>query len=73
MWLSTEFEALQKLFDTKFDSNLEDVLLDDEISAIKSGGMAFENLRNRIIVPMHNKKVYFFIMSAYHALNRLKQ
>ena len=64
MWISAEFEALQKLFDTKFDSNLEDVLLDDEISAIKSGGTAFENLRNRIIVPIHNKKVYSFIKSA---------
>ena len=59
MWLSTEFEALQKLFDTKFDSKLEDVLLEDEIAAIKSGGLTFDNLRNRIIVPLHNKKVIF--------------
>ena len=31
MWELTELEALQKLFDTKFDSNLEDLLTEDEL------------------------------------------
>ena len=58
MWHESEFSALQKLVDSKFDSNLEDVLLDDEIDAIKSHGkMAWENLRNRIIVPSHKHEV----------------
>ena len=57
MWNIAELEALQKLYDTKFDSNLEDVLFEEEIAAIKSNGTAFENLGNRILVPIHNKKV----------------
>ena len=57
MWYASELEALQKLYDTKFDSNLEDVLFDEEIAAIKRNGTAFVNLGNRILVPIHNKKV----------------
>ena len=57
MWHSTELEALLKLFDTKFDSNLEDVLYEDEIYSIKSNGTAWYNLNNRLIVPKHNKSV----------------
>ena len=49
----TEIEALQKLFDTTFDSNLEDVLNEDELEAIRRNGATFDNLRNRIIVPIH--------------------
>ena len=41
MWYSTELEALSKLFDTKFDSNLEDVLYENEIYSIKSNGTAW--------------------------------
>ena len=59
MWHESEFDALQKLFDNKFDSNLEDVLFDDEIDAIKRNGrIAWENIKNRVIVPPHNRKVY---------------
>ena len=57
MWYSTELEALSKMFDTKFDSNLEDVLYEDEIYSIKSNGTAWYNLKNRLIVPKHNKSV----------------
>ena len=57
MWDVAELEALQKLYDTKFDSNLEDVLFKEEITAIQSNGTAFENLGNRILVPIHTKKV----------------
>ena len=64
MWHKSEFAALQKLFDHKFDSNLEDVLLDDEINAIKRNGKtAWENIRNRIIVPPHKHKVMLLIIS----------
>ena len=58
MWYKSELDALQKLFDSKFDSNLEDVLLDDEIDAIKKNGtIAWENLKNQIIVPPHHHEV----------------
>ena len=61
MWHESEFTALQKLFDTKFDSNLEDILDDTEIDAIRNGGStALNNLENRIIVPIHTKKVALF-------------
>ena len=59
MWHESEFDALQKLFDNKFDSNLEDVLFDDEIDAIKRNGrIAWKNIKNRVIVPPHNRQVY---------------
>ena len=35
MWNITELEALAKLYETKFDSNLEDVLYENEIDSIK--------------------------------------
>ena len=58
MWHKSEFVALQKLFDNKFDATLEDVLFDDEINAIKRNGrIAWENIKNRVIVPPHNRKV----------------
>ena len=57
MWESIELEALSKLYDSKFDSKLEDVLYDDEIHAIKNNGTAWLNLENRLIVPLHNKSV----------------
>ena len=58
MWHKSEFVALQKLFDSKFDSKLEDVLYDDEIDAIKRNGkIAWENIKNRVIIPPHNQKV----------------
>ncbi len=58
MWHESEFLRLQKLFDIKFDSKLEDVLLDDEIDAIKRNGiMAWDNIKNRIIIPPHNHTV----------------
>ena len=57
MWHSIELEALAKLYETKFDSNLEDVLYEDEIDSIKSNGTAWYNLENRLIVPKHNKSV----------------
>ena len=58
MWHKSEFAALQKLVDSKFDTTLEDALLDDEIAAIKSHGkIAWENIRNRIIVPSHKHEV----------------
>ena len=57
MWTSTELEALAKLYDTKFDSNLDDVLYQDEIDSIKQNGTTWDNLRNRIIIPMHNRSV----------------
>ena len=58
MWHKSEFVALQKLFDSKFDPKLEDVLFDDEINAIKRNGkIAWDNIKNRVIVPPHNHKV----------------
>ena len=42
----TEFEALQKLFDTTFDSNLEDVLNEDELEAIRRNGATLDNLKS---------------------------
>ena len=62
MWHKSEFDALQKLFDNKFDSTLEDVLHDDEVDAIKRNGrMAWENIKNRVIVPPHKHPVGFRI------------
>ena len=59
MWHESEFDALQKLFDNKFDSNPEDVLFDEDIEAIKRNGrIAWENIKNRVIIPQHNRKVY---------------
>ena len=57
MWTSTELEALAKLYDTKFDSNLDDVLYQDEIDSIKQNGTTWDNLQNRMIIPMHNRSV----------------
>ena len=57
MWTSTELDALAKLYDTKFDSNLDDVLYQDEIDSIKQNGTTWGNLRNRMIIPMHNRSV----------------
>ena len=62
MWHKSEFVALQKLFENKFDSNLEDVLYDEEIDAIKRNGrLAWENIKNRVIVPSHKHSVGFRI------------
>ena len=62
MWHKSEFDALQKLFDNKFDSTLEDVLHDDEVDAIKRNGrIAWENIKNRVIVPPHKQPVGFRI------------
>ena len=60
MWNITELEALAKLYETKFDSNLEDVLYENEIDSIKQNGTAWNNLRNRLIVPIHRRSVIFF-------------
>ena len=57
MWYPIELEALAKLYETKFDSNLEDVLYKNEIDSIKSNGTAWYNLENRLIVPKHNRSV----------------
>ena len=58
MWHKSEFVALQKLLENKFDSKLEDVLYDDEIDAIKRNGKtAWDNIKNRVIIPPHNQKV----------------
>ena len=57
MWTTTELEALAKLYDTKFDSNLDDVLYQDEIDSIKQNGTTWSNLRNRLIIPMHTRSV----------------
>ena len=63
MWHKSEFVALQKLVDSKFDSKLEDVLFEEEIAVIKKHGkIAWENLRNRVIVPVHNQQVFYYIM-----------
>ena len=59
MWYRSEFSALQKLLDTKFDSNLEDVLYKEEIEAIKKNGqIAWENLKNQIVIPPHQNEVW---------------
>ena len=63
MWHKSEFVDLQKLIDSKFDSNLEDVLFEEEIDAIKKHGkIAWENLKNRVIVPAHNQQVYHSVI-----------
>ena len=62
MWTSTELDALAKLYDTKFDSNLDDVLYQDEIDSIKQNGTTWDNLRNRMIIPMHNRSVISFFI-----------
>ena len=59
MWYRSEFSALQKLLDTKFDSNLEDVLYKEEIDAIKKNGqIAWENIKNQIVIPPHQNEVW---------------
>ena len=63
MWTSTELDALAKLYDTKFDSNLDDVLYQDEIDSIKQNGTTWGNLRNRMIIPMHNRSVIPFYIN----------
>ena len=57
MWSLPELESLAKLYETKFDSNLDDVLYENEIYSIKQNGTAWENLQNRLIVPMHTRTV----------------
>ena len=57
MWSLPELEALAKLYETKFDSNLDDVLYENEIDSIKHNGTAWNNLQNRLIVPMHRRSV----------------
>ena len=69
MWELTELEALQKLFDTKFDSNLEDLLYEDELEAIRRNGTTLDNLKNRIIVPIHKNKVIEIIYLSYLSLD----
>ena len=69
MWHKSEFVALQKLFENKFDSNLEDVLFDDEIDAIRRNGiLAWENIKNRVIVPSHKHSVGLKIFG-WHPFN----
>ena len=38
-------------------SRLEDFLQDDEIEIIKQNSSQYENLTNRVIVPLHNRMV----------------
>ena len=59
MWHKSEFVALQKLVDSKFDSKLEDVLFEEEIAVIKKHGkIAWENITNKVFVPVHKQQVY---------------
>ena len=37
--------------------SLEDFLQDEDIEVIKENSTQYENLRNRVIVPLHRKKV----------------
>ena len=73
MWHKSEFAALQKLLENKFDSKLEDVLLDDEIDAIKRNGkIAWENIKNRVIVPPHKHSVGYRISIVFNIRYRSK-
>ena len=38
--------------------SLEDFLQDEDIEVIKENSTQYENLRNRVIVPLHKKKVF---------------
>ena len=63
MWHKSEFDALQKLVDSKFDSKLEDVLFEEEIPVIKKHGkIAWENITNKVFVPVHKQQVHHLVI-----------
>ena len=59
MWTKAELEDLG---DTFRDIKLEDILDSEELNVIKENSTRYKNLVNEIIVPKHNKKVYFLYL-----------
>ena len=49
------YSVKRKIFIPEF--SLEDFLQDEDIEVIKENSTQYENLRNRVIVPLHKKKV----------------
>ena len=55
MWTKAELEDLSETF---HDVKLEDILDEDELAVIKENSTRYFNLKNGIVVPRHNKKVF---------------
>ena len=55
MWTKAELEDLGETF---HDVKLEDILDEDELAVIKENSTRYFNLKNGIVVPRHNKKVF---------------
>ena len=55
MWTKAELEDLGETF---HDVKLEEILDEDELAVIKENSTRYFNLKNGIVVPRHNKKVF---------------
>ena len=56
MWLQSELTELSKTFQS--EHTLEDFLSEKEIDVIKENATRYRNLKNGLIVPRHNAKVF---------------
>ena len=63
MWFKSELDQLEKTFQS--EHALEDFLTEAEIDVIKENSTRYANLKNGLIVPRHNAKVYLPLISIF--------
>ena len=56
MWTKHELEDLSETFR---DIKLEDIVDEDELAVIKENSTRLRNLKNGLVVPKHDKKVFY--------------
>ena len=68
MWTKHELEDLSETFR---DIKLEEIVDEDELAVIKENSTRYFNLKNGLVVPKHNKKVfYIFLHDHDHFLDK---
>ena len=66
MWTDLELKQLESTLE---DVELDHILTEEEIEIIKQNSTRYENLQNRVIVPLHRKKVRFLFKSDLWKIN----
>ena len=58
MWTETEIKQLEMTLD---HVELDHILTEEEIEIIKENSTRFTSLKSEIIVPKHNREVFFTV------------
>ena len=69
MWTKHELEDLSETFR---DIKLEDIVDEDELAVIKENSTRYFNLKNGLVVPKHNKKVFIILLHDHDLCSRQK-